>query len=75
MPHNIFEGIAIDIVCNIITILVLLLLPKGKLFRIDFANGKIESFEYSRIDKNNKPQHFKIISPSNFKIKETACEM
>ena len=64
-PHiarDIFEGVAIDIVCNIITGLV----SEDKLFSIDFVNGKIASFEYSRIGEKNKPQPFKIISPSNF---------
>ena len=71
IAHDNFEGVAIDIICNIITGLV----SEDKLFSIDFLNGKIASFEYSRIDKKNKPQPLKIISPSNFKIKETACEM
>ena len=71
IAHDIFEGVATDTVCNIITGLV----SEEKLFSIDFVNGKIASFEYSQIDKKNKPQPFKIISPSNFKIKETACEM
>ena len=52
-----------------------LILLLALLFSIDFANGKTESFEYSQIDKKNKPQAYKIISPSNFKMKETAYKM
>ena len=62
IAHDIFEGVAINIVCNIITGLVC----EDKLFSIDFVNGKIASFEYSQINKRNKPQSFKIIPPSNF---------
>ena len=64
-----FEGVATDIACNIITGLV----SEDKLFSIDLADGKFASFEYSRIDKKNKLQNFKITSPSNFKIKDRNC--
>ena len=62
IAHDILEGVAINNVCNIITGLVC----EDKLFSIDFVNGKIASFEFSQIDKRNKPQPFKIIFPSNF---------
>ena len=52
IAHDIFEGVAIDIVCHIITGLV----SEDKLFSTGFVNGKIVSFEYSRIDKKNKSQ-------------------
>ena len=51
ITHDIFDGIAKDIVCNIITGLV----SEEKLFSIDFVNSKIASFEFSGIDKKNKP--------------------
>ena len=43
IAHDIFEGVSIHIVCNIITGLV----SEDKLFSIDFVNSKIVSFEYS----------------------------
>ena len=43
IAHDIFEGVSIHIVCNIITGHV----SEDKLFSIDFVNSKIVSFEYS----------------------------
>ena len=38
-------------------------------------NNAIKNFEYCEIDKQNKRQEFKVISPTKFKIKQTVCEM
>ena len=62
IANDIFQGIAIDIVCNIITSLV----SEDKLFSTDFVKSKLASIEYSQIDERNKPQSFKIVSPSDF---------
>ena len=43
IDHDIFQGIATDIVFNIITGLV----NESKLFSIDFVSSKFSSFEYS----------------------------
>ena len=51
------------------------LVSVSKVFTIDFVNKAIASFEYSKIDRKNKPQPLKIISSANFKNKQTACEM
>ena len=51
------------------------LISVSKVFTIDFVNKAIASFEYSKIDRKNKPQPLKIISSANFKNKQTACEM
>ena len=37
----------------------------SKVFTIDFVNKAITSFEYSKIDRKNKPQPFKINSSVN----------
>ena len=51
------------------------LISVSKVFTNDFVNKAIASFEYSKIDRTNKPQAFKIISSVNFKNKQTACEI
>ena len=46
-------------------------------FAVDYSHYKqcYKSVEYCEIDKQNKPQEFKAISPTKFKIKQTACEI
>lgn len=70
LAHDIFEGIAVDVMDDIIFALIFV----SKVFIIDFVNEAIASFKHSKIHKKNKPQPFKIISSVNFKIKQTACE-
>ena len=70
LAHVLFEGIAIDILINILG----RLLESGRL-TLDMLNDAIKGFEYCELDKQNKPQEFKAISSATFKIKETACEM
>ena len=70
IAHDIFEGIAIDVIND----LLLGLISVSKVFTFHFVN-KTTSFEYSKIDRKNKPQQFKIISSVNFKNKQTACEV
>ena len=70
LAHDIFEGIQIDILTNIISELILTLQ-----LTLGIINSAIKNFEYREIDKQNKPQEFKVISPTILKIKETACEM
>ena len=70
LAHDVFEGIAIDIMSQIIRHFVV-----HKVLTLDSLNEKNENFEYSHSDKTNKPQPFKVISALRFKIKQTACEM
>ena len=70
LAHDLFEGIAIDILSQIIELFVI-----HKAFTLDSLNKKIENFEYSHSHKTNKPRPFKVISLLSFKIKQTACEM
>lgn len=65
LVHDIFEGIAVDVMDDIIFVLIFV----SKVFIIDFVNEAIASFKHSKIHKKNKPQPFKIISSVNFKIK------
>ena len=70
LAHDLFEGVAIDILTNIISELI------GTLqLTLAIINSAIRNFEYCEIDKQNKLQEFKVISPTKFKIKQTACEM
>ena len=70
IAHDIFEGVAVDVISNIIHLLL-----EEKLITLEDINNKISCFSYSNVDKSNKPQPLKIFSGSNFKLKETACEM
>ena len=70
LAHDIFEGIQIDILTNIISELIL-----TSQLTLGIISSAIKNFEYREIDKQNKPQEFKVISPTILKIKETACEM
>ena len=70
LAHDVIEGIAIDIMSQIIGHFVV-----HKAFTLDSLNEKIENFEYSHSDKTNEPQPFKVISSLSFKIKQIACKM
>ena len=70
MAHDLFEGVAIDILSNIISKLI-----GTSQLTLAITNSAIRNFEYCEIDKQNKPQEFKVISPTEFKIKQTASEM
>ena len=70
-PHDIFEGIAVDVMDDIL----LGLISVSNVFTINFVNKAITSFEYSKIDRKNRLQPFKIISSVNLKNKQTTCEM
>ena len=68
--HDLFEGFCIDFMTNVIVHFV-----KRKLFKISDVNDAIISFDYSDVDKNNKPQCLKEKSLTQFRVKLTACEM
>ena len=70
LAHDLFEGIAIDILTNIMSRLI-----ETSQLTLVTINSAIKNFEYCEIDKQNKPQEVKVISPAKFKIKQTACEM
>ena len=70
MAHDLFEGVAIDILSNIISKLI-----GTSQLTLAITNSAIRNSEYCEIDKQNKPQEFKVISPTEFKIKQTASEM
>ena len=70
LAHDLFEGVAIDILTNIISELI------GTLqLTLAIINSATRNFEYCEIDKQNKLQEFKVISPTKFKMKQTVCEM
>ena len=70
LAHGPFEGIAIDILTNILGRLI-----ESNILTLDKLNDAIKGFEYCELDTQNKPQEFKVTSSTKFKIKETACEM
>ena len=70
ITHDVFEGLAVDVISDILYVLV-----EEKCLTEQKINKRIATFKYSNPDKASKPQPIKIISGSNFKLKETACEM
>lgn len=55
IAYDIFEGIAVDVMDDVL----LGQISVSNVFTIDFVNKAIASFEYSKIDRKNKPQPFK----------------
>ena len=70
LAHDLFEGIPIDIL-----IYILGRLTESRILTLDMLNDAIKDFEYCELNKQNKPQEFKVISSTKFKIKGTAFEM
>ena len=56
LSHDLFEGIAIDILSNIISQLI-----ETSHLTVVNMNSTIKHFEYCEIDKQKKPQEFKVI--------------
>ena len=65
--HDVLAGLAVHIISDVFHVLV-----KDKCLKI---NIRIATFKLSNPDKANKPQTIKIKCGSNFKPKETPCEM
>ena len=71
IQHMIFLKVfCIDFMSNLIVHYI-----NSKKFNLQDLNNAISSFDYSDIDKNNKPQCFKEKPLTQFRIKLTTCEM
>ena len=70
IAHDCFEGFAVDLISSVIVNFV-----RDKLLSLEEFNDRIETFNYSEIDKQNKPQVTKIKPLTNYRVKQTACEM
>ena len=70
IAHDMFEGLAVDVISDILDVLV-----EEKYPALQETNIRIATFKYSNHDEASKPQPIKFIPGSNFKLKETGCEM
>ena len=70
IAHDVFEGVARDLVTGTIVKFV-----KLGLFTLTEFNDRITSFCYSELDKRNQPQPVNIKPLTKLKVKQTACEM
>ena len=70
IAHDCFEGFAVDLVTSVIIYCV-----KQHFFTLQEFNTMIEKFPFSQCDKQNKPQIVKIKPLTQYKVKQTACEM
>ena len=65
-PHAL-SSVPLEILCPVLVKIKCLTLQKIKI--------RIATCKHSILDKGNKPQPIKIISGSNFKLKETVCRV
>ena len=65
-----FESLAVDVISDILHVLV-----KEKCLALQKISIRRATFKQSNPDKAIKQQPIKIIYGSNFKLRETACEM
>ena len=70
LAHDILEGIAVDVISDIVGAFM-----GKKYFSLQELNNIISVFQYSRMNKTNKPQSLKLILGVTVKVKQTACEM
>ena len=70
IAHDVFESLAVDVISDILCVLI-----KKKCMTLQKISIRRAFFKQSNPGKAIKQQPIKIIYGSNFKLKETACEL